>query len=143
MDIDQKQQLKKIVIGAAATVGVGAALYLAYKTNAIGKIREQLEAGKILTGGSEKVAAEKDMQSDTFRMGIYSIVRRESDSKQLIERFASKGYDAIEDYFDKGAFTESPIILFNPATSVVKTGETLVTEAMKQAARQRLDTLNP
>ena len=72
-----------------------------------------------------------------FDSGIYSIVRRQSDSKKLLAKYAEHGYNAIEDYFDKGGFTDSPVILFNPSTSGVKVGEQKVTELMKiQAARK-------
>ena len=48
------------------------------------------------------------------------------------------GYSAIEDYHDKGSFADSPIILLNPSSSVVKRGEDLVTESMKRIAEVKL-----
>ena len=84
---------------------------------------------------------EEGLEKDPFRWGMYTIVRKGDDSKTLINEFKKYGYNAIEDYWDKGDFTDSPLILFDPSSSVVKTGETLVTKAMKQMAETRLQEL--
>ena len=78
-----------------------------------------------------------DDPENAFQRGIYTIVRRQSDSKKLLSKYAEHGYNAIEDYFDKGVFTDSPVILFNPSTSVVKVGEQKVTESMKKLAAMK------
>jgi len=76
--------------------------------------------------------ADKDLQDDPFTKAIYSIVRQSPDSKKLIDRFKTLGYDAIEDYFDiEGKMAESPVIVFNPSKTLTKKGETFVTKQMK------------
>lgn len=85
-----------------------------------------------------KRMSSRDISKDPFKMGIYSIVRKGDDTKTLVEKFKQHGYDAIEDYFDKGTFTDSPVILFDPSSTVVKTGEQFVTDFMKQQAMREL-----
>ncbi len=44
----------------------------------------------------------------------------------LINEYKKAGYDALVDYFDKGAMAKLPLILFNASSDVVKTGEKAV-----------------
>lgn len=86
---------------------------------------------------SPKVAKEeaiKSIKDNPFKMGVFSIVRKNEDSKIFLNKITSAGYDAIEDYFDKGSFTDSPVILLDPSSSIIKKGETFVTEEMKKEA---------
>ena len=78
------------------------------------------------------------LRDDPFNGAIEAIARQGNDSKTLISRFVDLGYSAIEDYHDKGSFADSPIILLNPSSSVVKRGEDLVTESMKRIAEVKL-----
>ncbi len=44
----------------------------------------------------------------------------------LINEYKKAGYDALVDYFDKGAMAKLLLILFNASSDVVKTGEKAV-----------------
>lgn len=78
------------------------------------------------------------LKDDPFNGAVEAMARQGNDSKTLISRFVELGYSAMEDYHDKGTFTESPMILFDPSSSVVKKGETFVTEAMKRIGEMKL-----
>lgn len=86
----------------------------------------------------DQVSRETSSMDSAFDSAIYSVVRRGSDTKRFIGELSKRGYDAIEDYFDKGTMADSPIILFDPSSSVVKTGEKEVTSAMKVLALMKL-----
>lgn len=94
-------------------------------------LRKELEKSSL-------AQAIKDVKQDPFGMAMYSIVRQGDDSKQLLSEFMKRGYNAIEDYFDKGSFTDSPVILFDPSRTIRKTGEQLVTQQMLLWAETRL-----
>lgn len=76
--------------------------------------------------------------NDTFHEGIYSFVRRGYDSEMLSKKFIQSGYQAIEDYFDKGTLAEAPMILLDAEHTLVKKGEKFVSEAMQNKAIQNL-----
>lgn len=78
-----------------------------------------------------ELTADYELRDDPFAKAMYAIVRQSPDSKKLIDRFKALGYDAIEDYFDKGTVSESPFIAFNPSKTLTKKGETFVTKQMK------------
>jgi len=80
---------------------------------------------------SAEVFARVDIGSDPFKMGMYAIVKNKEDTAIWIDKLKSSGYDAIIDYFDKGTMADSPLILFDPAGSIQKVGETKVTKQMK------------
>lgn len=91
---------------------------------------------------SAKDYAKKAVDKDPFGQAIYSIVRRKEDSKKLINKLQEHGYSAVEDYFDKGVFSESPLILLDPSSTVVKIGEERVTDNMKSMAKLKLTELS-
>lgn len=76
---------------------------------------------------------EKEIKRDPFFAGIYSLVRKGEDSEKLQKALMNKGYSAIEDYFDKGHFTESPLVMLD-TSKVTKTGEKFVTKRMELGA---------
>ncbi|MCD8119744.1 MAG: hypothetical protein LUE29_09765 [Lachnospiraceae bacterium] len=98
--------------------------------------------GAYYTQGMLKSAAKSEasqaLSQDPFMAAVYSIVGRGKDTETFLGKLKDLGYSAIEDYFDKGSFTDSPVVLFDASTSVVKKGEELVTSAMKQLALTRL-----
>lgn len=106
-DPEYRRQLKEALIGAYTDKRVGLSPLMA------------------------KLQAEADLKTDPFAKAMYTIVRQNPDSKKLIDRFKALGYDAIEDYFDKGTVSESPFIVFNPSKTLTKKGETFVTKQMK------------
>lgn len=68
-----------------------------------------------------------------FNKGVYAIVRQRGDAKKLIDEFAKRGYDALEDYHDiDDGLSKAPIILFNPSSDVVKTGEKAITDGIRR-----------
>lgn len=99
--------------------------------------REQLKktmVDKYSRGMSKMIAehlAEKALADDPFKAAMYSIVLQQEDSKMLIDRYKSLGYNAIEDYFDKGELADMPIVIFDPSTSLRKTGERFVDKQFK------------
>lgn len=110
-----------------------------YKEELVNTITKTYKSlGVIGTDASIRHQAESWVNSDPFEAGIYSIVRREKDSQKLINLYKSKGYAGIEDYFDKGSMSDFPVIIFDPSSSVVKTGERKVDDVLRRAARRRL-----
>lgn len=85
-----------------------------------------------------KFVATDKMTSDPFGSAIYAMVRQGADSKKLTQKLIDAGYDAIEDYFDKGSFSESPLILLDPSSSVRKTGEVRVNKLMVEESLKLL-----
>lgn len=93
------------------------------------EVRDSLIDALVSKGLSRKeavVEASMCLNTDPFKWSIFSIVRGNVDSEKLIDKLKSLGYNAIEDYFDKGEFSKSPIIAFNPSKSLVNRGETFV-----------------
>lgn len=76
--------------------------------------------------------AKYKVKADPFGQAMYSIVRRGEDTEKFVSRLREAGYDAIEDYFDKGTFSKAPIILLDPSSSVVKTGEKSVRDVLEE-----------
>lgn len=98
------------------------------------KLQKTVTDAYIKLGQSPEAAsfsARRDISRDPFKMGMYSIVKNKEDTAIWIDKLKSNGYDAIIDYFDKSVMADSPLILFDPAGSIQKVGETKVTKQMK------------
>ena len=88
------------------------------------------------------IRIKKELSQDPFSRGMYALVRKGKDSEKLVDKFKSLGYDALEDYFDKGTIADNPLILLDPSSSVRKTGERRVTQTIKNAHKLRLNQLD-
>lgn len=106
----------------------------------VDELRKQKAKQRVLN--EIKIEIDEMMRSENlFDSAIYSIVTRSNDSKRLISEYQQKGYDMIEDYFDKGMFTSSPMIIFNASSSVKKRGEKFIDEFTKKKAIAKLRTI--
>lgn len=90
------------------------------------------------TPGYIELLIKRDFGDSNFDKAMYSIVRKGEDSEKLIKEFVRQGFDALEDYFDKGTFSDSPIIVLDPSGSLRKTGEQFVDKALKLETLSRL-----
>lgn len=73
--------------------------------------------------------AEDDLNSKTpFFNAMRSIVFKDGATNEMVEYYKSKGYNAIEDYVDKGLIAESPLIILDPSKSLQKVGESFVSK---------------
>lgn len=93
--------------------------------------RKLIPGGKTMSKTLIQGYIDYEFGGDRFAEGMYAFVRRGEDSKILRDTLRRCGFDAIEDYFDKGVMTESPLILLDPKSSVRKTGEQFVDKALK------------
>lgn len=92
-----------------------------------------VEAYKKL-GASElyaKAQAAQDIGTDPFKAAMYSVVKGQEDTQKWIGLLQKHGYDAITDYFDAGVMADAPLIVFDPAGTLQKTGEQFVTRQLK------------
>lgn len=83
----------------------------------------------------EKAAMEIDseMNDSLFKSAVHGLVNRDSKTtKQLINLYQQKGYNAIEDYVDKGVRTQSPLYIFDMDKSTTQVGKTLMTDYLKE-----------
>lgn len=70
--------------------------------------------------------------NDNFYVGVYAMVKRGKDSDMLTKALKDAGYDALHDYHDiADQLAESPLILLDPKSGVIKRGEIQVTRAIK------------
>lgn len=70
--------------------------------------------------------------NDDFYVGVYAMVKRGKDSDMLTKALKDAGYDALHDYHDiKDQLAQSPIILLDPKSEVIKKGEIEVSRAVK------------
>ena len=76
------------------------------------------------------------LATDPFSVAIRSIVGKEESTKKYVDKLLQAGYDAVEDYADKGRTADDPLILLNPNSSLRKIGEQFVTK------QKKLDALN-
>ena len=75
----------------------------------------------------------------SFYAAIYAICKQGDDAKILQRSLANKGYNAILDYHDiMDNFTDKPLIIFEGNENLMKTGETFVTNAMRNEALRDL-----
>lgn len=79
-----------------------------------------------------KLQATADISADPFKAAMYSVVKGREDTQKWIGLLQKHGYDAIIDYFDQGVMAESPLIVFDPAGTLQKTGEQFVTKQLKR-----------
>ena len=100
--------------------------------------RELVPGGRTMSKGLIQQYIDREFGGDRFAEGMYAFVRRGEDSKILRDTLHRCGFDAIEDYFDKGVMSESPLILLDPKSSVRKTGEQFVDKALKTKTVQDL-----
>ena len=84
------------------------------------------------TEASAKLYAGQQIRIDPFKAAMYSMVKSKEDTQKWIEVLQKHGYDAIIDYFDKGAMADSPLIVLDPAKTLQKTGEQFVTKELKK-----------
>ncbi len=121
-DPSYKEELTDTIVKASCKIKYG-------DTNVDPLIKEVIE---------KKVR--KSIEQDPFKLGIYSFVKGQGDSKKLAAAYKARGYSAIVDYFDKDAVGQQPMILFDASSDVVKTGEQFVTKRMKTKAIKMLST---
>lgn len=85
-------------------------------------------------------AAKKMVRSDPFGSAMYALVKKGADSEKYLGELKKLGYSAIEDYFDKGTFTKSPVILFNPSSSVnMESYEEVTKEIIDKVTKEALE----
>ena len=82
--------------------------------------------------------AHKMISEDTFKAGIYSIVKGKDDARMLFDLYKQHGYGAIVDYFDKGTMAKMPVILFDAQKDVVVKGSEFVNSQMLEKAADLL-----
>lgn len=86
---------------------------------------------KNLPESSLKNYANDMLEEDPFNRAIWSIVKNGEDTKKLIGKLQEQGYDAILDYHDiNDGLSTSPLIIFDPSSSLAKQGEKLVDKVM-------------
>lgn len=82
--------------------------------------------------------AEDSLKQDPFKQAMYSIVKNQDDTAKYLNKLRSAGYDAITNYFDKGQMANDPLIILDPGATLQKSGEKLVTKALKVSTLQGL-----
>lgn len=77
--------------------------------------------------------------ADDFYAGVYAMVKRGKDADMFTKALKDAGYDALHDYHDiADRLAESPIILLDPKSAVVKVGEQKVDKALKVDTLKKL-----
>lgn len=98
------------------------------------KLQETVENAYIKLGlspSAAKALVTADLKNDPFSVAVYSIVKRQEDTAMFTRKLRDAGYDALIDYFDRGTMADEPLIVLDPAGSLRKTGERLVTRQVK------------
>lgn len=75
------------------------------------------------------------MTNPIFEKAWYQLVLQKQDSKILVGEFKNRGYDAFVDYFDRHEFTDMPLIVFDPASSIKGLNVKEVSKTDKEAAK--------
>lgn len=97
------------------------------------KYRQELEKRFEEQKNMFKIAAKKGK----FAFVNETIFQNSEDTKIYLSRLKELGYDAIQDYSERGVF-KSPIILLDPSSSVTKRGEKEITKILKMMVNTKL-----
>ena len=79
----------------------------------------KVASNKTVAGVYAEVTGKSSVKNYEFRKFIEGLVDRDKDeNKKFINKLIEKGYNAIIDDNDAGAYTSSPLILLNPASDI-------------------------